>query len=229
MGAVQSRERILRDWYSEHYNKVSASADGSRFQTYPHRAMERPFDETRAFRRVLEVGGNRGEHIPFVRHQFDEYVLTDLYPPELAPALAGDPRITLRECDAARLPFSDAEFDRVISTCLLHHVDDPLAVLQELRRVTVPTGIITLMLPTDPSLAYRAGVWMSSRRRARKQGVELEMRLVKALDHRNHFRSIAAQAEHVFRADHIRVSFFPFGIRSVEFNAFTVWQIELLA
>lgn len=221
-----SREQIIRQWYEHHYNSVMASADGSGIQAYLHRAMERDFDESARFSRVLEVGGNRGEHIPFVRHAYDEYVLSDLYPPQLDPELSRDKRIVACVCDASDIPYDDATFDRVVVTCLMHHVEDPLGVFEELRRVTLPGGVITVMIPTDPSLAYRAGVWLSSRRTARRAGVEEEMYLVKAMDHRNHYRSIAVQARYAFKADRVAVRYLPLRIPSVELNAFTVWQVR---
>ena len=50
--------------------------------------------------------------------------------PELAAIL------NFVKADAEAIPFSGNFFDRVLSTCLLHHVDDPLQVLLEMRRVT---------------------------------------------------------------------------------------------
>ena len=40
------------------------------------------------------------------------------------------------------LPFADDTFDLVVSTLALHHLQDPVAALQELRRVAQPTGRI---------------------------------------------------------------------------------------
>lgn len=219
------REEVLRLWYTSHYNCLSASANGSPMERYLHRSMERPHGPARTFGRVLEVGANNGEHMRYVRHHFREYWLTDLSLPRIPPNLRADPRIHVAACDAADLPFQDHAFDRVIATCLLHHVNDPLRVFQELRRVTRPGGIVTLMIPTDPSFAYRAGVWLTSRRAAKKAGLENEMYLVKALDHRNHYRSIAAQGMRALAKDQVSVEYFPFRFPSVELNAFTVWRV----
>ena len=40
------------------------------------------------------------------------------------------------------LPFGDGAFDCIVSTLALHHWQDPVAVLEELRRVAQPTGRI---------------------------------------------------------------------------------------
>jgi SAM-dependent methyltransferase len=60
----------------------------------------------------------------------------------------------LTEVKQARLedlPFDDDSFDLVISTDVLEHVDDDLAALRELRRVTTANG---LLLATVPAYAW---------------------------------------------------------------------------
>lgn len=44
------------------------------------------------------------------------------------------------------LPFDDGTFDVIHSSGVLHHVEDPVAVLKELRRVLKPTGEFRLMV-----------------------------------------------------------------------------------
>ena len=56
------------------------------------------------------------------------------------------------KADAEAIPFSGNFFDRVLSTCLLHHVDDPLQVLLEMKKVTNLIGEIAIALPTVPGI-----------------------------------------------------------------------------
>jgi uncharacterized protein YbaR (Trm112 family) len=49
--------------------------------------------------------------------------------------------------DAHRLPFKDASLDGVISTALLEHVEQPEAILKEMRRVTKPGGFVYVEVP----------------------------------------------------------------------------------
>ena len=216
---------ILRDWYAEHYSDVTATANGSVFHVYMHRAMERRHGPKRTFPHVLEVGGSRGEHIPFVRHQFTDYLLTDLRFPELLESLSTDNRIQAQACDVSAIPRGDGVFDRVIATCLLHHVDSPLVALREMRRVVKPGGLITILLPTDPGLAYRIGKAATSGRAARRAGIGDRYKLIGAIDHRNHFRSIREQLRYVFRHDAVEVDWYPFRIASMSLNAFAVFTI----
>lgn len=217
---------IIRDWYDNYYSTVSATAgEDSIFNRYMHRAMERRFRPSDHFGRVLEVGGNRGEHIPFVRHGFDEYLLSDLHPPDLLPKLESDPRIRTESCDVADLPHRDESFDRVIATCVLHHVDSPLRAVHEMRRVTRPGGAITILVPTDPGLAYRVGKALTSGRAARRAGLGERHRLLGALDHRNHFASIKEQLRHGFRSDEVMIDWLPWRVPGMSLNAFTVISV----
>lgn len=52
-------------------------------------------------------------------------------------------RAELRQADALRLPYADAGFDHVWMMWFLEHVGDPLAALQEARRVLRPQGRFT--------------------------------------------------------------------------------------
>ena len=54
-------------------------------------------------------------------------------------------RIELRQGEAERLPFADAEFDHLTFTYLLRYVDDPAATLRELGRVVKPGGRIAAL------------------------------------------------------------------------------------
>jgi ubiquinone/menaquinone biosynthesis C-methylase UbiE len=56
-----------------------------------------------------------------------------------AEAGLGD-RVAFEEGSAEKIPFRDAAFDLVVSTFSLHHWDDPVGALREVRRVAKPTG-----------------------------------------------------------------------------------------
>jgi ubiquinone/menaquinone biosynthesis C-methylase UbiE len=217
---------ILRDWYDNYYSTVFASADGSFFAKYTHTVMELDHGPDKKYNRVLEVGGNRGEHIPFIRHQFSEYVLSDLFEPQLRPELIADPRISTATCDVEDLPFPDNSFDRVVVTCVLHHVDSPLRAVHELRRVAKPGGVITILLPTDPGIAYRTGKALTSGRAAVRAQVKDEFRLFVAIDHRNHFTSILDQGRFAFANDAMSVTYHPFRVPSMNLNALAVINVR---
>jgi ubiquinone/menaquinone biosynthesis C-methylase UbiE len=60
-----------------------------------------------------------------------------------------DPRRSLgfARADGRRLPFADSSFDRVICAEVLEHVPDYEAVLEEIRRVLKPGGVLAVSVP----------------------------------------------------------------------------------
>ncbi len=60
-------------------------------------------------------------------------------------------RLDFRTGDAKSLPFSERSFDLVLCNSLLHHLPDPLALLNEISRVSKPGGAILLRDLRRPS------------------------------------------------------------------------------
>jgi len=90
---------------------------------------------------VLEVGGGTGELWRHIDHSKAKLTLTDF-----SPAMCDQlrdlkiPGSTIRQCDAANLPFPDASFDLVIANHMLYHLDDPDKAIKEFARVLRPGG-----------------------------------------------------------------------------------------
>jgi len=68
----------------------------------------------------------------------------DFSEPQLAHARnrRSHPRITYESGDATALPFDDRAFDAAVSGLGLNFVPDPVLAISEMRRVTVPGGIV---------------------------------------------------------------------------------------
>lgn len=58
----------------------------------------------------------------------------------------------VRRGDIGALPFADSNFDLVMATDVIEHVDDDGQALRELRRVLSPGGIVLLTVPAFQSL-----------------------------------------------------------------------------
>lgn len=82
----------------------------------------------------------------------------------LAPEIAAG-QVNLVEADAARLPFGDGRFGRVVTIWLLEHVPEPGRVIVEALRVLRPGGELVLTevsnetLRFDPPVAEIAAWW----------------------------------------------------------------------
>jgi demethylmenaquinone methyltransferase/2-methoxy-6-polyprenyl-1,4-benzoquinol methylase len=117
--------------------------------------------------KVLDVATGTGlVSEELVRRYECEVVGIDQSPQMLARAQArldGDPElrrlISLRQGEAERLPFADAEFDHLTFTYLLRYVEDPGATLAELSRVVKPGGRIASLEFAVPDQAVWRGLW----------------------------------------------------------------------
>ena len=115
----------------------------------------------RAQGRVLEIGLGSGLNLPYYRAD-QVSSLTAVEPSaELRNmaqrAAARYPKLNLELADqvAEALPYPDASFDTVVCTFTLCSVQDPVAVLQEVRRVLRPGGAL---LFSEHGLAPEPGV-----------------------------------------------------------------------
>ncbi len=108
----------------------------------------------RARGRVLEVGVGTGTNL---RHYPAGVDLTgvDLSPQMLQRARARVDRLgvsaELNQGDVEQLTFPDASFDTVTATCVFCSVGDPIRGLQEVRRVTKPSGQVLLYEHVRPN------------------------------------------------------------------------------
>lgn len=191
-----------------------------------HRATERQFGSQHRFDNVLEVGGGTGEHLPFVQHQFNRYVLTDVDPATLEVARAKlAPRyrekLSLEVQSCSDLGYEDDSFDRLIGTHVLEHMYQPHLVLKEWRRVVRDGGIISILIPTDPGMAWRLGRHLGPRRNAIAQGIEYDY--VMAREHVNPCNNLVALIRHYFPDR--KEAWWPLSVPSIDMNLFFVCHV----
>ncbi len=184
-----------------------------------HRLSEKKFDENSYFSKVLEIGAGTGEHLPFVKHRFDQYVLTDLDEKTLEVAkqkLAGNNKLSFEKQSGEGLSYADNSFDRLIASHVLEHIYQPHLVLKEWRRVVKNGGIISVLIPTDPGMAWRLGRHLGPRKNAIAQGIAYDY--VMAREHVNSCTNLIALLRHYFpeRTE----TWWPTPIPSVDLNLF---------
>ena len=229
--ADRIRKEILNDYYQNAYQKFlfGGGAQGKGIEYFENQVENFWLNPQPS--NVLEIGGGSGEHLPFIRYiPIESYVSFDIRPiitEDHLKHLQDDLKLKLRfvEGDAQTLPFKDEAFDRVFTTCLLHHVDDVLAVLLEARRVTAIGGEIAFILPTDPGVLNQLVKKIFSFKKM-KQLTKNRPQLIYALEHKNHVNSILEQIRFVYQSDEVQFNFRPFSfIRSWNFNLLVVVKI----
>jgi SAM-dependent methyltransferase len=211
------------NFYKSVYRQVQDSGAAGWYVRNSHKSLEKGFPKIDQ-PKILEVGGNIGEHIKFVLDDFRSYTLTDYR--ETGFTDLSD-RIQFQVADVQNLPFEDNTFDRTISTCLLHHLDNPKKALEEMRRVTSQNGLISILVPCDPGLAYRVAKKIGPSRKWREAGIS-NPNFYHYAQHRNHFPGILSTINEVFDFDKTLTRYWPFRIKSWNINLYTTIQISLI-
>lgn len=208
------------------YGELQSESACGGYIAVSHRALERGLGRLPETARLLEIGGNLGEHCKFVQHPYAEYIVTDYRQIDFEPI---NERIRFEVADAHHLPYDDASFDRVLMTCVLHHVEDPEQAMREMRRVVKPGGWISITLPCDPGLAYRAGKAVGPYRSLRKRSPESDVdpRYWHYRQHRNHYPGLMALAGQVYANDTVTRRSWPWRFPLWNANLFTILQIHV--
>jgi ubiquinone/menaquinone biosynthesis C-methylase UbiE len=88
------------------------------------------------------------------------------------------------------LHFEDDFFDRVVCTCLLHHLKNPDIGLNEILRVVKSGGTVDILVPNDPSLIYSLGWFATTGIKAMVKKKYGESRLNRRNEHVQEFKLI---------------------------------------
>lgn len=215
-----------REKFSEVYDQANYE---SPLQSYvmraSHKLVENEHGERDHFGRVIEIGAGTGEHLPFVRHSFDQYLLTDLDPKTLDVArkkLTGPHRghVVFETQTGDSLGYPDDTFDRLVAVHVLEHIYQPHLALKEWLRVLKDGGLLSILIPTDPGLAWRLGRHLGPRKNALAQGIAYDY--VMAREHVNSCNNLVAILRHYF--PQAKESWWPLRVPSIDINLFLSFQ-----
>jgi phosphatidylethanolamine/phosphatidyl-N-methylethanolamine N-methyltransferase len=211
------------EFCSSLYGELQSAGCCGRYVEASHKALERNIGHIPANARLLELGGNIGEHCRFVTHSYSEYLVTDYRSVDFKPM---NDRVRFEVADAEELPYPESSFDRVLVTCVLHHLPNPELALREMRRVVRPGGLISLTLPCDPGLLYRVGKAVGPYRSLKRRGFDQDPRVFHYSQHRNHYPGLNAHIRDIFSTDDIQRRSWPFLVPTWNMNLFSIFQIR---
>lgn len=215
--------------FSEVYDDANyASPLQAKVMGASHRLVEKAYGPHVHFGRVLEIGAGTGEHLSHVRHRFDEYTLTDMDPRTLEVAeakLAGlhPGKLRFDTQAGSDLAYPDGAFDRVIATHVLEHIYQPHLALKEWKRVIKDGGVLSILIPTDPGIAWRLGRHLGPRKNAIAQGIAYDY--VMAREHVNSCNNLIAILRHYFPAS--QEAWWPFPVPSIDLNLFFAFHATI--
>lgn len=177
---------------------------------------------------VLEIGAGQGEHFPFVNKNFTTYTMSDISEwgtAEISKILEIDNRVNFDKQDIQALTYPDNSYDRVITTCVIAHVDEPYESFLEVRRVTKNEGTCSFLVSADPSILLRCIRAMLTAPKMKKLGSPYL--LINAISHRNSAGGTIEIAKHVFQQDEVQIKYFPFRVRSWNLSTHIIINVRV--
>lgn len=102
---------------------------------------------------ILEIGMAEGWLTSDLVQRAETVVSCDIAMSYLRRARDAGIKAALFRADAHQLPFENTMFDCVVLTEVLEHVFSPVRVLEEIRRVLKPAGVLVLSAPNNLSVS----------------------------------------------------------------------------
>lgn len=229
---MKDEDKAWTDWLDNFHSLYDSANYSSALQSWmmraSHKLLERPFGANVEFKRVLEIGAGTGEHLKFVHHKFDQYVLTDQNAKTLDVAkdkLFGlhEGKLTLEVQTGSDIAYPDNSFDRVIAAHVLEHIYPPHLAIKEWARVVKDGGMLSILIPTDPGMAWRLGRTLGPRRNALSKGLAYDY--IMAREHVNSCTNLLAILRHYF--PNSSGSWWPFALPSVDINLFFTFHARI--
>jgi SAM-dependent methyltransferase len=165
---LDAEQQRISDDFMRHWHEVLPKRFGAieRFNHgYPLRILPpcSPF-------KTLELGAGLGAHLAFEDLSRQDYHCIELRQ-NMADAIKQRfPTVTAIVGDCQRsLPYENAFFDRIVVVHVLEHLPDLPSCLSEVKRVLKPSGLLSVVLPCDPGLAYEIARKISAERIFKKR------------------------------------------------------------
>jgi len=133
-------------------------------------------------------------------------------------------RVRYIESDINNCEFKPGYFDRVIITCVLHHLENPYLTLTKVDRWLKPGGTVSIFLPCDPGTAVRLSRLLFVNTKSKRLGF-FKYNLFNALEHRNHVWGLTIMLKEIFYKHEVKRRYYPFYFPNNNFNLFSIWQI----
>jgi ubiquinone/menaquinone biosynthesis C-methylase UbiE len=193
---------------------------------WTHKSLEKAVSSSALFPVVLEVGAGSGRHQKYVKHRFEKYIQSDLrYSPNKLN-VSHNGKVIIKKVDAQALKgFEDGSVHRLLATCVLIHMQNPMQALNEWKRVIdKESGILTIYVPCEPGLVLRLLRNLTTVRRARKFGANHLSFHYK--EHPYHYPFMRTIINEIFSDFQIQWKFYPFLVGSWNLNLWSICTIS---
>lgn len=134
---------ISKEFNEQYYD----SADEFSEDIFENPGFVRIFEELKKHHSVLEVGCGSGIKLSQLTNATQEVHGCDINSYAVERAQKKFPHINFFVQDSTRFACADASYDAVMTFFVLEHVQDSVAFVNELLRITKPGGVLAIMCP----------------------------------------------------------------------------------
>jgi ubiquinone/menaquinone biosynthesis C-methylase UbiE len=217
MRSHPDRDEFNRLWVQEYSSQNYNRGLAAHVLRESHKVIERSFGRDVCFKEVLELGSGDGMHLDFVTHQYVNYLLTDESHAMLNRARQrhkDNARVKFRTMDARKIDLPSNSIDRIVAVHVLEHLTDPHLVLAEWNRVLRTGGVLSIILPSDPGIAWRLGRLLGPRSKWKRLGVFYDYWM--AREHVNSIFNLRTLIRYYF--EYVDEYWYPFRIPAADLN-----------
>lgn len=107
--------------------------------------------------KILDIGCYTGDLLTYLPPSVDYYGL-DADEQALKTARARGAKAVKIDLETGDIPLSRAKFDIVVATEILEHLRDPARMMQQIKRLVAPDGVVLISLPNECTIYHRLKV-----------------------------------------------------------------------
>ena len=210
------------EFYNSKFLNLSTSGLSGLYHKYSHRKMEKLVPR-QIYGNTLELGVGDNQHQIYVSVPYSMYIGIDLRPGSYSD-------VEFIQGDVNFIPLKDNSIQRVIVTCLLHHVGSTIKVLTEINRIIDNNSDfdITIIVPCDPGILYRFVKFIRDFFIKVKsgQGEAVSARYIHYIEHIGSYPSIDRCIKYVFSEFLVSKKSYPLNLETWNLNLFSVYNIS---
>lgn len=164
--------------------------------------------------KILDVGSGSGYHLKFEEiSKRRTYICLD---PEIVLLdKIAQKNVVKIQAGCENIPLKPKSVDVIIASHILEHVTNLRKCVNELKRVLKDEGLLLVVLPCDPGVAWKIINRITpSRKRLRKKGLDYD--IVMRYEHPNTFNKCIKELTREFKVEEEK--YYPFLIKNHNFN-----------
>jgi phosphatidylethanolamine/phosphatidyl-N-methylethanolamine N-methyltransferase len=169
--------------------------------------------------KILEIGSGTHPHRDFIKHNYKEYHIAETS--NFAINFLKKKKFIVKKYNGKNLPYKNKNFDRIIISHCLEHINNPEDFLKEVMRKLKKGGILSISLPTDPGLLWRLGryfVYIFINKKTYKMKND-DFYYINAIEHVNSIFNLIEIIRFNFKGK-LKDNFWPLPIKHPDINLF---------